>query len=604
MASRNRSLQENTRAAAGANCSAALAPSAAASSRREAAQACLLLALLSGCGGRAAHSGDNASEVGGADSATAGASANAGGGSANAGGGSADAGGSADGGASDATCGPGSAPLRRLTRAEFAKTAADLFGEADLAVALPPDVVSFPIGNLAEFQSVGVVGARGYFEVAQDLAKRATVNAAALARLAACAGEPSPAASCARTTIETFATKAFRRKPTAQELTDLVNLHSSIVAQGGTFAEAIRAVITAVLQAPEFLYRIEWGTDDGPRADLRRLSGDEMATRLSYLFWGGPPDEALRAAAQSGALLDPDGIAKEAARLLDDPRSRAGLAAFFDDFLQLELLPQLSRSDAAYSPVVGEALREGTQRFLESQIFDHHASWQSVLTSNKAFVTGSVASLYGVQGVSGDSWQEVSLDSTRLGLLTHPSWLMVSVPTNATNPVLRGYAINEKILCRHVPEEPPGVLNPPPEVPVEGTTRERFTQYTSAAVCRSCHQDMNQLGYAFEAFDSLGRYRTQDSGKDIDTNVDVQGIGPTKDAVDMVERLAALPETQACFAQRVAEFSLGKSLASDPAGTCLKKDLARRFEASGYNVRQLLLDITQTDAFLYLPKDR
>lgn len=100
------------------------------------------------------------------------------------------------------------------------------------------------------------------------------------------------------------------------------------------------------------------------------------------------------------------------------------------------------------------------------------------------------------------------------------------------------------------------------------------------------------------------RYRTTENGTLIDTKVNVTGLGPTKDAVELVKKLAALPEVEACFAQRVAEFSLGKALKSDPAGACFKKDIARRFEASGYNVRQLLLDLTQTDAFLYLPKDR
>ncbi|HEY5376392.1 MAG TPA: DUF1588 domain-containing protein, partial [Polyangiaceae bacterium] len=297
--------------------------------------------------------------------------------------------------------------------------------------------------------------------------------------------------------------------------------------------------------------------------------------------------------------------AKQAARLLDDPRSHLGLASFFDDFLGLYELPQLQRSDPSYSPALSVTLGEATQRFLESQIFDHDASWQAVLTSGKAFVNGSVASLYGVAGVTGDTWQEVSLDPTqRLGLLTHPSWLMVGVPTDTANPTQRGYRIMEKILCRDVPPEPPTVSERPPDPPAAGTTRQRWTQFTSYPACTSCHQDMDQLGYALEAFDSMGRYRTTENGVDIDTQVDVSGLGPTNGPVELVKKLAALPETQACFAQRFAEFGLGKALASDPAGPCLQQDIARRFEAAGYNVRQLLLDLTQTDAFLYLPKER
>ncbi|HEX2670205.1 MAG TPA: DUF1588 domain-containing protein, partial [Polyangiaceae bacterium] len=178
--------------------------------------------------------------------------------------------------------------------------------------------------------------------------------------------------------------------------------------------------------------------------------------------------------------------------------------------------------------------------------------------------------------------------------------------SDATNPTQRGYQIMEKVLCRHVPPEPPEV--PPgfdPPLPREPTTtRQRWTYFISDPSCAACHRDMDQLGFAFENFDALGRYRTQDNGLVIDVTADVTGIGPTNGPIELVKKLAPLPETQACFARRFAEFSLGKSLATDPDGTCLTRDLARRFQAAGYDVRQLMLDLTQTDAFLYLPKDR
>jgi hypothetical protein len=181
---------------------------------------------------------------------------------------------------------------------------------------------------------------------------------------------------------------------------------------------------------------------------------------------------------------------------------------------------------------------------------------------------------------------------------------MAGVRTDQTNPTQRGYRIMEKILCRDVPPEPPNLPALPSDPPVGATTRQRWSQFTAPSSCAPCHRDMDQLGYAFEAFDSMGRYRSQENGVDIDTKVDVTGLGPTSGPVELVKKLAALPETQACFAQRFAEFSLGKPLAGDPAGACLKQDITRRFEAAGYNVRQLLLDLTQTDAFLYLPKER
>ena len=562
------------------------------------------VSVLAGCGGRARDGG--AHQTGSSGATNAGAT-NAGA-FATDGGSSAAAGASDDGGSSASdTCAPGRAPLRRLTRAEYISTVTALFGDVTATAAeLPEEVRSVPIGNWAESQTVGLEQASAYSRIAKQLAERATRDAEALAKLAPCAAQSKPDAACARITIETLASKAFRRAPTEQESSELLALHAAISADGADFAQATAAVITAILQAPDFLYRIEWGTDAGPRPDVRRLTGDEMATRLSYLFWGSSPDDGLRAAAQAGALLEPDGIAREAARLLDDPRAHAGLAAFFDDFLELYRLPQLERSDPAFSADLGVWLGRATQRFLEAQIFEKDANFPGVLSADKAFVNGRVSSLFGVAGITGDEWREVALDPTqRLGLLTQPSQLMLSSPWGGANPTRRGYRIMERVLCRYVPPEPPNlapVILEPPNGSV--TTRQRWNLSLSSPICASCHRDMDQLGFAFENFDAMGRYRSQEQGLEIDTKVDVTGLGPTNGPIELVTRLASLPETQACFARRFAEFGLGKSLATDPEGACLMQDIARRFEASGYNVRRLLLELTQTDAFLYLPKDR
>lgn len=558
----------------------------------------LVAVLAAGCAGRASRDGVQGSGSGGSISSAGAAGATS------AAGGSSAAGYGADGGSTASeTCAPGSAPLRRLTRAEYIASASALFGDVTATTAhLPEEPRSFPIGNWAERQRVGLEQATAYSEVAKQLAAHATRDPQALAELSACAAQATPDPSCARTTIESFASKAFRRAPTEQELSELLALHSALSGNGANFARATEAVITAILQGPEFLYRIEWGTGSGPRPDVQRLTGDEMASRLSYLFWGSSPDEHLRESAQSGALLEPDGIAREAARLLDDPRSHAGLSTFFDDFLDLYRLPELQQADPSYSPELGRWLQRATQRFLEAQIFEQQASWPEVLTAHKAFVNGPVAGLFGVSGITGDELREVALDPTqRLGLLTQPGVLVARSDSQA--PIQRGFHVMERVLCRHVPEPPeiPPKISEPPAEPA--TTRQRWTHLTEHPSCGPCHGDMNQLGFAFENFDSLGRFRSQEHGLDIDAKVDVTGLGPTNGPIELVQKLASLPEAQACFARRFAEFGLGKSLASDPADACLTKDIAQRFQAAGFDVRKLLISLTQTDAFLYLPKD-
>src|SRR6185369_16491749 len=102
------------------------------------------------------------------------------------------------------------------------------------------------------------------------------------------------------------------------------------------------------------------------------------------------------------------------------------------------------------------------------------------------------------------------------------------------------------------------------------TTRQRSASHISDPSCATCHRDMDQLGFAFENFDAMGRYRTQENGLPIDATADVTGIGPTNGPIELVQKLASLPETQACLAQRFAEFGLGKSLTADADGACLR----------------------------------
>src|SRR5262249_1124123 len=139
------------------------------------------------------------------------------------------------------------------------------------------------------------------------------------------------------------------------------------------FATAIASLIEAVLQSPDFLYRIEWGVSDRAKPDLRKPSPDEMATRLSYLFWGTAPDDALRAAAKAGELSTASGVMAQATRMVDDPRARPMLRVFFDNLLPISGLTDLERDKTlypTYSAAIGSLMYEETQRFLEYEIFE------------------------------------------------------------------------------------------------------------------------------------------------------------------------------------------------------------------------------------------
>jgi hypothetical protein len=281
----------------------------------------------------------------------------------------------------------GRSPLRRLTRFEYNNTVRDLFGDATQpANALPAEELGNGFGNDADTLSVSGLLAEQYLSVAEGIATRAT-TAPALAQLDPCTSSVTTATedACAATIIQKLAPLVYRRPLVAGESDALLALAKSTRATANaTFATGISSLIQAMLQSPDFLYRLEFGVADSVNAALKRPSGDEMATRLSYLFFGTLPDATLRSAAKTGELVTKQGVLAQATRMLDDPRSHAVVRFFFDNLLPINGLTDLTRDKVlfpSFSPTIGAAMHEETQQFLEYEIFSGPGTWPSALTA-------------------------------------------------------------------------------------------------------------------------------------------------------------------------------------------------------------------------------
>lgn len=507
---------------------------------------------------------------------------------------------------------PTSAPIRRLTRAEFNNTVADLLGDTTSpAINLPPEVLGNGFSNDAAQQSVSADLVSGYSDVAAGVASRA-VQATSLAKLLPCASSATTSASqdsCAQTFINGWVPKAYRRALAAGEADALLALEKSVTS-GDTFTSGIAAVIEAVLQSPDFLYRPEFGVADPAQPALRRPTGDEMATRLSYLFWGSPPDDALRAAAASGELLTSEGILKNAKRLLEADKAHGVVKFFFDSLLPITTLTDQTRDPDKYqnfSPQMGAYMRTETEKFLDNQIFAENGSWPSIFTANYTFVNEPLAKFYGMSGVTGTAFQKVALDTTqRRGLLTQGAIMTGTTVTNSTNPVLRGSFILNKLLCMNIslPSDPAVLALVAVPLDVTGATaRDRYTAHSKQALCQGCHRLIDPVGFALENYDAVGQYRTTENNTPIDASGKLPNASDlVTGAVQLAQQLADSPEAQQCFAQHWVEYGYGRSLrANNPEDLCLQEKINSAFKASGYNVKQLLLDLTQTTAFQYLP---
>jgi hypothetical protein len=501
----------------------------------------------------------------------------------------------------------GPSPLRRLTRFEYNNTVRDLLSDATSpADALPAEELANGFGNDASAQSVSSLLAEQYFRVAEAIAARATRTPAALAALAPCAAAVAAAneEACTRTIIQGFVPRAFRRPLGSDEAEPLIGLYRTIRAlPGATFATAVAAVLEAVLESPDFLYRVEHGVPDGSRPGLARPSGDEMATRLSYLLWATTPDEGLRAAARTGELLTSEGVLAQASRMLGDPRARRVVRFFFDNLLPINALSDLERDSALYptfNPEIGALMHEETQRVLEHEIFENDGTWASSLTAPYTFVNQALAAYYKLPAVQGASFQKVPLaTSQRLGILTHAGVMAGTTHSNQTNPVVRGSFIAQRLLCIDIPLPSAAIAErvKAPEPYTGKTARERYTKHRSDPVCSGCHAAMDPIGLALENYDAVGLYRTEENGVTIDASGAVPDTeGTVNGPVELVRKIATAEAAQSCFASHWVEFGYGRTLGA--GDECLQASLNTAFQKAGYNVRQLLLALTQTRDFL------
>ncbi|WP_437979482.1 DUF1592 domain-containing protein [Sorangium sp. So ce117] len=507
----------------------------------------------------------------------------------------------------DGTVYPGRAPLRRLTRFEYNKTVRDLLGDTtEPAISLPSEDVGNGFGNDADTLSVSSLLAEQLGTVAEGVAKRATATPEALAKLDPCARSVTAEGeeACARTIIERLAPLAYRRPLAAGEADELLALYSA-GRTDASFDVGIATVIEGLLQSPDFLYRIEFGAPDPERSELRRPTGDEMATRLSYLLWGTMPDEDLRTAAQAGELSTKEGVRAHAERMLEDPRSRTTVRYFFDNLLPISSLADLERnaeSFPTFTRTIGSLMHEETQRLLDHEIFEENGTWASILTAPYTFMNGPLAAFYGVSGVTGDEFQRVELDTTqRLGLLTQAGMMAGTTHSNNTNPVVRGAFVLDKLMCQKIPLPTGDILErvKPPDPYTGATARDRFSQHSKDPVCATCHQFMDPVGFALENYDAVGLFRTTENDVPIDASGGVPGTDiKVNGPVELVQGLAQTEAVQNCFATHWAEYGYGLTLRAGDA--CTKKAVTDAFKASGYNVKQLLIELTQTDAFHYM----
>jgi hypothetical protein len=511
--------------------------------------------------------------------------------------------GSTGAGGSSGTGDPNAAgpmPLRRLTIREYNDTVRDLLGDNTR----PADQFPSDRDKAFVFRRAGdlaVQDATLLRTAAETLATAAVTKLSTLLPCDPTTGEDA----CAGQFIAKFGLRAFRRPLTSAENMRLTALYTTgRTSLKLTFSDAIGLVIEAMLQAPQFLYHWEAASTDPwlREGSVIRLGPYHIASRLSYFVWGSMPDDALLTSAASGELDTVMGVQTAARRLLADGKAKETVSSFFADWLELDGLKDHTK-DAMLYPEYGAALQQSmldeTRMFVEGVAFGGDGRLGTLLGAPYSYVNQSLGTLYGMQA-AGANLQRADLNpAQRAGFLTQASFLALTGSSDGSNPVRRGHAIYTKLLCHELPPPPNNVPTPKP-ASAGGTTRQRFVEHDTNACAKGCHSEMDPIGFAFENYDGIGKFRTKDNGLPVDATgtISLDGVSHNfQDAVGLIGTLAKSGEVRRCFASDWFRFAVLRP--DEPEDLASLDSIASAFGPDTATVQDLMVAIATARSFRY-----
>ncbi|MBX7101500.1 MAG: DUF1592 domain-containing protein [Myxococcaceae bacterium] len=435
---------------------------------------------------------------------------------------------------------------------------------------------------------------------ALDLVSAATVTPPGRSKVYVCEPSGPQDAACYERIALTFAERAYRHPLGAEETKTVLALQRTLAASEGAPA-ATELVVRAVLLSPQFLFRASVaGVGSGPASDWVPLDDFALASRLSYFLWSSMPDDALLAAAGTGALRSESGLRAQVTRMLEDPRSQALREGFAAAWLGVRAL-ESSRPDPTAFPTftepVREALKEETGLFFDAVLREGRPvtdlltpdfGFTSDLLAHRAHepLPGSAAMVRVARG-----------PSERRGILSLGAYLTSTSDPVHTSPVRRGRFVLEQFLGFEIPPPPPGI----PPLPTDasaGTVRERLAEHRKDPTCAACHNQVDPVGLGLEEYDAVGLQRATENGAPIDTSGALGG-----QRFEGANALAALlrddPRFVRTLTAKLYAYALGR--AKVPEDTVFIDELTRALPREGGRLSDLVTLIVLSPPFRLRP---
>lgn len=429
-----------------------------------------------------------------------------------------------------------------------------------------------------------------------------------------------PQAEQTREILTRFASRAYRRPATPEEIQRLTQVVQSVQASGKSWESALQLAMTGILCSPKFLFRIEADlqpTQAGPHP----ISEYQLASRLAYFLWSTMPDEELFRLAAAGKLTA--NLEAQVRRMLADPRSQALVDRFIFQWLQLERLHTI-QADPKLFPKYNDRLRnamlEETRLFFQELVREDH-SILDILNGNYSYINAPLAALYGVKDTAGNpigadpkktklkpggkrfdprtGFVRVDLSAVgRGGVLTQASVLTVTSNPTRTSPVKRGKWVLEQLLGTPPPPPPPDVpeLEEDGKAIAAGSVRQRLEEHRKNPACANCHAKMDALGFGLENFDAIGAYREKDGAFVIDSSGVLPDGGAFSGSSELKQILLQKKDLfTRCLAEKMLTYALGRGLEYYDKRAI--DSIVAHTTAQNYKFSSLVIGVVTSDPF-------
>lgn len=485
--------------------------------------------------------------------------------------------------------------VRRLTVAEYVETVRSAVGvdiSKEAREILPPDLRADGFSNTAYNLNVDLKHVEAYARLAEVIVGKMDVLKFA--------GQFSKSRSLStdatmRKLVADMGKWLLRGPLNDREVTNFSGIATTVASAGGDYREAVSYIIEAMLQSPRFIYRMEYQHADGMVTD------HELASRMSYIVWGAPPDRELMRAADAGELRDRARVASQVQRMLQDPRAVDQSCRFITEWLNLGRLANMQPSTKRFpkwDPALGADMRTETIEFFKDLVWKQKRPLAELFNARFTYATPRLAEHYGLEPKGpGLARYDLSSVPSRGGLLTQGSVLTVGGDDGSM--VTRGLFVLHDVLRGTVKDPPPG-LDTTPVPPKPGVSQRQISEQRIANVsCSACHIKFEPLAFGLGQFDGLGTFRQKDEhGNTLRSDGEILFPGaaePVKyrTSAELMGLLARSPRVQETITWKLTQFALGRPLGARDARAI--EEIHKSAQKGGGTYSSLITAIVTSD---------